>query len=83
MAVNPRGKGRKPFLLKWRGTERDPATFIAEVMIDNMAPMDMRMDAAKALLPYVHKRLPLEKDDDDDGQDVKEIIIRVGHAGNA
>lgn len=39
------------------GAKDDPLTFLREVMNDPDADARLRIDAAKALMPYVHKRI--------------------------
>ena len=56
----PVGSANKPKLISWRGGRKDPASFILQVMQDESEDTDTRMRAAIALLPYVHRRQPLE-----------------------
>ena len=56
----PVGSANKPKLISWRGGRKDPASFILAVMQDENEDTDTRMRAAIALLPYVHRRQPLE-----------------------
>lgn len=54
------GAGRKPKQKSTISTEvstdNDPKTFLATVMNDPMADARLRLDAAKALLPYVAEK---------------------------
>jgi len=54
------GRPNKPTLITWRGTDKDPALFIARVMMDDSAPLPERLKAAVALLPHVWRKLPTE-----------------------
>ncbi len=49
-------KPKPPTLLQLAGQHEDPAKFLAEVMNDSATDVKLRVDAAKALMPYVHTR---------------------------
>lgn len=54
------GAGRKPKappILSLAATYDDPAKFLRAVMNDSGADLKLRADAAKALMPFVHKKL--------------------------
>ena len=57
------GAGRKPKpppeMLKaaTAGSDQDPKQFLLNVMNDDLADPRLRMDAAKALLPFVYQKL--------------------------
>lgn len=53
-----RGPG-KPKLIDWAGGSKDPALFLARVMADEAQDDNRRVQAATALLPYVHRKLPM------------------------
>jgi hypothetical protein len=60
MAGRPPGaKNKKGMLIAWAGGERDPALFLAEVMVNQGEDPNRRTQAAVALLPYVHRKLPM------------------------
>lgn len=50
------GAGRKPKLLSFSSKVGDPKVFLTRVMRDPAASARIRVDAAKALLPFVHAR---------------------------
>jgi phage terminase small subunit len=54
------GAGRppkEPTLLELTGNYSDPKDFLRAVMNDSMTDAKVRVDAAKALMPYEHTRL--------------------------
>jgi phage terminase small subunit len=54
------GAGRppkEPTLLELTGHYDDPAKFLKAVMNDSMTDAKVRVDAAKALMPYEHQKL--------------------------
>jgi phage terminase small subunit len=57
------GAGRKPkpppemSKATTAGSDQDPKQFLLNVMNDDLADPRLRMDAAKALLPFVHQKL--------------------------
>jgi hypothetical protein len=52
-------KNKAGMLIAWAGTEKDPALFLAKVMADREQDENRRVQAAVALLPYVHRKLPM------------------------
>lgn len=53
------GAGRKPkppTIVDLAATYDDPEKFLRAVMNDTMTDAKLRVDAAKALMPYVHQR---------------------------
>jgi hypothetical protein len=59
--ARPKGSRNKTKLLsEWLGGPRDAGLFLLQVLEDEAAPMDARIDAAKTLLPYQHKRMPVD-----------------------
>lgn len=58
--ANPkRGRGRprkEPVYLEV-APDKDPLTFLTNVMTDNEAEIKARIDAAKALMPFFHGRI--------------------------
>lgn len=53
------GAGRKPnppAIIDLAATYDDPEKFLRAVMNDSMTDAKLRIDAAKALMPYVHPR---------------------------
>jgi hypothetical protein len=79
MAGRPKGARNKYKLLsEYIGGPRDAGLFLLQVLEDEAAPMDARIDAAKTLLPYQHKKMPV-----DNSVDLKlpdNITISIGHA---
>jgi len=57
-----KGSPNKATLLRgWIGIEaKDPAMFLLTVMNDVTAKLELRVDAAKTLIPFVHRRQPVE-----------------------
>ena len=58
------GAGRKPkapAILTLAATYDDPEKFLRAVMNDSETPAKTRVDAAKALMPYTHGKLPAKK----------------------
>lgn len=54
------GAGRKPKappILALAATYEDPAKFLRAVMNDSGSEAKLRVDAAKALMPFVHQKL--------------------------
>ncbi len=54
------GAGRKPnppTILQLAATHSDPKTFLAAVMNDAGTDVKLRVDAAKALMPYLHRKV--------------------------
>lgn len=54
------GAGRppkEPTILEVAATYKDPLKFLEAVMNDSQTDAKMRVDAAKAMLPYVHQKL--------------------------
>ena len=54
------GAGRKPkepAIITLAATYDDPAKFLRAVMNDSGSEARLRVDAAKALMPFVHKKL--------------------------
>ena len=45
------------------GPFKDPQDFLLAVMNDQMAPTDIRIEAAQALMPYFHTELGQEQGD--------------------
>ena len=45
--------------IKWQRTEYDPAVFLANVMVSDEVDTDLRVKAALALMPFVHKKRPV------------------------
>jgi len=43
--------------------KKAPLEFLLSVMHNENVPLGLRMDAAKASMPYVHKKLPQTEDD--------------------
>lgn len=58
------GSTNKPKLVTWNGTKRDPAAYVASVMLDDTADQETRLKAAIALLPFVHRKQPTEIESD-------------------
>lgn len=54
------GSGRKPkepAILTLAATYDDPAKFLRAVMNDSASEAKLRLDAAKALMPFVHQKM--------------------------
>lgn len=54
------GAGRKPnppVLLELEGTHDDPRKFLLDVMNDRNSDARLRVDAAKSLMAYTHRRV--------------------------
>lgn len=54
------GAGRKPnppTILQLAATHSDPKSFLAAVMNDSGTDVKLRVDAAKALMPYLHRKV--------------------------
>lgn len=61
MAGRPKGARNKYKLLsEYIGGPRDAGLFLLKILEDNDAPMEARIDAAKTLLPYQHKKMPVD-----------------------
>lgn len=45
-------------LASYVGTAKDPARLLLKLLEDESADMDRRIDAAKTLMPYCHRKLP-------------------------
>lgn len=45
------------------GPFKDPQDFLLAVMNDSLAPTDIRIEAAQALMPYFHTELGQEQGD--------------------
>lgn len=48
-------------MLQLAATYDDPEKFLRAVMNDSETPAKTRVDAAKALMPYIHGKLPTKK----------------------
>jgi hypothetical protein len=55
----PKGSTNKPKLISWAGGDRDPALLLARFMMNEAEDPNRRTQAAVALLPYVHRKLPM------------------------
>lgn len=72
------GAGRKPnpVILRELPEGADPKDYLIQIMQDNSVDMKLRLDAAKALMPYVYKKLG------EDGKKAeKEMIAKTAEAG--
>lgn len=54
-------------LLSVLAGKNNPLDFLLTLMSDETAPMVLRVDAAKAAAPYVHKRMPIQIENSDRG----------------
>lgn len=50
-------KPKPPTLLQLAGQQDDPAAFLREIMNNDATDVKIRVDAAKALMPYVHTKV--------------------------
>ena len=69
---------KSTLLRKWIGTAKDPAALLVEIMADPTQDLDKRIDCAKTLMPYVHRKQPIEVESDNSSSGVFEFrIIRA------
>lgn len=54
-------------LLKILAKHKAPLDFLLELMSSGEAPLAVRIDAAKAAAPYVHRRMPIAIENSDQG----------------
>jgi len=61
MAGSRKGIPNKSTLLRhWIGTDKDPAKYLIEIMTSAGADPRERLQAAVTLMPYVHRKQPME-----------------------
>lgn len=58
MARTKGALNKATILQSYIGTKKDPAILLLKVLQDEGEDMDRRLDAAKTLMPYCHKKLP-------------------------
>lgn len=76
--ARPKGSlNKKTHLKEWLGTKRDAGLFLLQVLEDDNAPMDARIDAAKTLLPYQHSKMPVDNNVDLSLPD--NVTVMIGH----
>lgn len=69
-------KNKAGMLISWAGTERDPALYLARVMCDERQDANRRVQAGVALMPYVHRKLPMAIEADVSAQGSFTVEIR-------
>ena len=58
MARTKGAVNKATILQSYIGTKKDPAVLLLKVLQDEGADIKDRIDAAKTLMPYCHKKLP-------------------------
>jgi hypothetical protein len=66
---------KSTLLRKWIGTDKDPAMFMLKLMMDPAADVGHRLDCAKTLIPYVHRKQPVEVEQTNESSGVFEFRI--------
>jgi len=77
------GAGRpkkEPAVLPLAVQYSDPLDFLKAVMNDTGAEAKLRVDAARALMPFVHKKLGEAGKKDQKNEDAKKLAGRFGQA---
>lgn len=75
------GAGRpkkEPVVLPLSVTYEDPLAFLKAVMNNNGAEAKLRVDAAKALMPFVHQKLGEGGKKDQKQQDAEKVASKFG-----
>lgn len=72
----PKGSLNKATLVGYIGTSKDPAHLLLRVLADEGEEMSQRMDAAKTLMPYVHRKQPTAVETSGDPLSVINFVVR-------
>lgn len=70
----PKGVANKPKITSWKDTDKDPARVLLATMNDPEQRPELRVKAAAALMPFVHRKQPQEMEIEGDLGGINVII---------
>lgn len=77
MARTKGAQNKATILQRYVGTSKDPAVLLLKVLQDETEDMDRRIDAAKTLMPYCHRKLPTQIEADVTAS-IQSIVVNLG-----